>query len=152
MSQIKPIVAAVQGIWSNPYLKSIQGLSSADEGHSGVTRLWMYELYEKAIKEDEEKRKQAQLAKPPKKAPAKRPKSPRARPPEQKPVYKPLPVFARIAPPQPSIADIIEDSLSKLPVLSTNIQLPKKIVFKPDESVAKKKRQQEEELLLLLAA
>ena len=134
--------------------------------HSGVTRLWMYELYADSIEKDHKERGINQpepvvaatpqtTVKSSKKQPQKRPKVK----PQRSVTPKPLPVIARATPQGPSYMDFVEDMINNLPVLNTNVlkfakkektEVSKQNVKLEDKVVKKKK--QEEEWLLLLAA
>jgi len=126
-----------------------------DNAHSGVTRLWMYDLYEAAIQEDLKKKQEKELPVPvavqpaPIKATQRRARR-RTVKLEPKRVHKPIPHYAPafVKPIEsPSISEYLAE-LSPLPVLKDYIK--ETAVAKARK--AKRKRKQEEELLLLLAA
>ena len=118
--------------WGQAWGDSWGKLEESTTGKSGVQRLWMYELYAKAIEEDKKKREPiAEIAppvtptqtKPLKQGKPKRHKG-RTRPIEQKPATKPLPVLPRVfTPPENTaildqiIASVTSAPLPRLPVL-----------------------------------
>lgn len=164
--------AISSAIWSHP-----QGVSfnakltqiaecchNMGRGHSGVTRLWMHELYAKSIEEDHKKRGINQpepvvvvATRQPttKKAKIKRITQPTVKLTPNHP-HKPLPYYAPafVRPVNaPSIVEYLAE-LAPLPRLSLvpNVK-PIKITEKAPTPISiKKKKQREEEYLLLMVA
>lgn len=140
--------------------------TSEAASHSGVTRLWMYELYAKSIEEDHKKRGINQPEKPvvvataqpaPKKAiPARRRRAVVKLKPNKP--YKPLPYYAPVFVKPvntPGIAEYLAQ-LVPLPRLYTKVhqaieKISTEVSARPSLS-SKKKKQREEEYLLLMAA
>lgn len=142
--------------------------TSEATSHSGVTRLWMYELYAKSIEEDHKKRGINQPEKPvvvataqitPKKAiPARRRRAVVKLKPNK--LYKPLPHYAPVFVKPvntPGIAEYLAQ-LAPLPRLSliSNAKITKTIEKTPTSTSARptrsSKKKREEEYLLLMVA